>query len=314
MTSKLLLISLLVAAIAPAAYAADGTFERTLTFSGEPNVSVATGSGYIHVYPGQDNQLHVIGHVHASPGWLPVGDPEERVREIVASPPIVQSGNVITIGKPEGSHPINAAEMLDDVLVRNISIDYDITTPAQTTLKAAAGSGSLEIGGILGAVNGEAGSGSIHADNIGANSRFSAGSGSIVADHIHGTVLAETGSGRLDISLSAPGDVQARTGSGGISVSGISGGLRVSAGSGSIDVEGNPTGEWRLDSGSGSVHVKVDANARFNVDASTGAGGIEVDRAIVTQGSANRHHLTGAVGGGGPTLRASTGSGSITIE
>lgn len=314
MASKLLLMPLLALAIAPAAYAADGTFDRTLTFSGAPTVSVATGSGYIHVYPGQDNQVHVIGHVHSSPGWLSFGDPEERVREIVTSPPIVQSGNVIKIGKVEGSHPIDAAQILDDILVRNISIDYDITTPAQTTLKAASGSGSLEIGGIVGVVNGEIGSGSIHADNVGANSRFSSGSGSIVADHIHGSVTAETGSGRLDISLSAPGDVQARTGSGGISVSGISGGLRTSAGSGSIDVEGNPTAEWRLESGSGSVHVKVDPNAHFNVDASTGSGGIDVDRAIVMQGSANKHHLSGAVGGGGPTLRASTGSGSITIE
>lgn len=303
MAGKLHLIPLLVLALVPVAYAAEGTFERTLTFSGTPTVSVATGSGYIHVYPGPDNQFHVVGHVHSNPAWLFAGDPEERVREIVASPPIVQSGNIILIGKSQ-----------EPELMRNISIDYDVTTPAQTTLKASAGSGSLEIGGILGAVNGNAGSGSIHADNVGGHSRFGTGSGSIVADHIHGAVSAQTGSGHLELSLVAAGDVQARTGSGGIRVAGLSGGLRASAGSGSIDVEGNPAAEWRLDSGSGSIHVKVDPNAHFDVNASAGSGGIHVDRAIVMQGSANKHHVTGTVGGGGSTIRASTGSGSITIE
>jgi type IV secretory pathway TrbL component len=32
------------------------------------------------------------------------------------------------------------------------------------------------------------------------------------------------------------------------------------------------------------------------------------------QGSLNRHHVSGTVNSGGPTLRASTGSGSITIS
>ena len=32
------------------------------------------------------------------------------------------------------------------------------------------------------------------------------------------------------------------------------------------------------------------------------------------QGSLNRHHINGAVNGGGPTIRAGTGSGDIQIR
>jgi hypothetical protein len=32
------------------------------------------------------------------------------------------------------------------------------------------------------------------------------------------------------------------------------------------------------------------------------------------QGSLNNHHITGSVNGGGPIVRASTGSGSIDIR
>ncbi len=297
------LLAGLALAVTPVALAADGTFDRTLNFSGAPSLSLATGSGYIHVYSGTDNQIHVIGRVHIGPGWFG-GDADARVRQIVASPPIVQSGNIIVIGQ-------NNAE--SDML-RNVSISYEVTTPASTTLKTHSGSGSIEIGGIQGTVTADTGSGGITADNVGGNSRFSTGSGSIRATHVHGASYAETGSGHIDLTVTAPGDVQAHTGSGGMRLEGIAGGLRAEAGSGSIDVQGNPTAEWRLDSGSGSIHLQSDSNAHFNLNASTGSGSVTVDRPIVMQGSLNKHHVIGSVNGGGPTVRASTGSGSVTIR
>jgi len=32
------------------------------------------------------------------------------------------------------------------------------------------------------------------------------------------------------------------------------------------------------------------------------------------QGSLNKHHVSGTVNGGGPTIRATTGSGDVTIR
>ncbi|MDP9039555.1 MAG: DUF4097 domain-containing protein [Acidobacteriota bacterium] len=288
----------------PAAYAADGAFDRTLNFTGAATLSVSTGSGYIHVYPGPDNAVHVIGRVHIGPGWLSVGDADARVQQIVANPPIVQSGNILTIGQKAN----------DNDMLRNVSISYEITAPASSTLQARSGSGSLEIGGIQGMITARTGSGSIKVDNVGGNSRFETGSGSIHAKHVHGAATAETGSGSIELTLTDPGDVQAHTGSGGMHLEGIVAGLRASAGSGSIQVQGNPGAEWRLESGSGSIHLALDPKAHFVLNASTGSGGVTVDRPIVMEGSLNKHHVTGAVNGGGPTVRASTGSGAVSVE
>ena len=100
----------------------EATFDKTLTFTGAPTVNLSTGSGYIKVNPGPDNQFHIIGHVRANNGWIPIGDAEARVKQIAANPPITQSGNVITVAVPHDSQE----------LFNNISIDYDVTTPRST--------------------------------------------------------------------------------------------------------------------------------------------------------------------------------------
>lgn len=288
---------------APAAFAAEGTFDKTLSVNATPNVSVSTGSGYVHVYPGSDSQLHIVGHVHVRPGWLG-GDADARVNQIVAAPPIVQSGNTVTVGDTHG----------DNSLYQNVSIDYDITTPRASALKARTGSGDMEVGGIEGVVDVESGSGSLKIDNIGANAKLETGSGSIHASNVHGAASVETGSGTLDLKLSAAGDVKAHTGSGSIHIEGVSGGLRAGTGSGTIDAAGNPTSDWRLETGSGSIHLSVGPAAKFNLNAETGSGSVHIDQPILMQGSLNKHHVSGAVNGGGPTIRTTTGSGDITIR
>ncbi len=300
--------ALLIAALtltATAAFAAEGSFEKTLAVSGAPSLSVATGSGYVHVYSGTDSQVHVIGRVHARPGLFGgAGDAEAKVRQIVADPPIKQFGNTITIGTEHG----------ESNLFHNVSIDYEITAPSGTTLKAATGSGDLEIGGIEGAVTAETGSGGMRVENIGANARLQTGSGSIYATNVHGAATLQTGSGNLELELSGAGDVKAQTGSGSIRISGINGGLRAEAGSGNIEVAGNPTAEWRLESGSGSVAASVGSAAKFSLNAETGSGSIHVEQPLLSQDMRNRQHVVGTVNGGGPTLRATTGSGNITIR
>jgi hypothetical protein len=298
-------IALLIAALtltATAAFAAEGNFERTLAVSGAPNLSVATGAGYVHVYSGTDGQVHVIGRVHVRATLLG-GDAEAKVRQIVADPPITQMGNTITIGqRGESSH------------FNNVSIEYEITAPGGTTLKAATGTGEMEIGGIQGAVTAETGSGDMKVENIGANARLETGSGSIHATNVHGAATLQTGSGNLDLELSGTGDVKAQTGSGSIRISGVNGGLRAEAGSGNIDVAGNPTAEWRLESGSGSVAANVGSAARFSLNAETSSGSIHVEQPLLSQDTRNRQHVVGTVNGGGPTLRATTGSGNIAIR
>jgi hypothetical protein len=271
--------------LAATAAFADSNFDRTLTVSGSPNVSVATGSGYIHLNPGSSNQVHIVAHVHSSHGWMSGGnDADSRIQQIVANPPIVQNGNDITIG-----------ERHNNDLYRNISIDYDITLPKASGISATTGSGDVQI------------------QDVGASVKAQSGSGSVRVHGVEGPATLGTGSGDIELQQTGPGDVKAETGSGGIRLQGLSGALKASTGSGDIEAQGQPTADWKLSTGSGSVRLIV-GNAHFNLDADTGSGGINVSQPITMQGSLNRHHVSGVVNGGGPTIRVGTGSGDIQIK
>lgn len=277
-----LTVATLSLAVATAS-AADATFDRTLNTGSTPSVSVATGSGNIHLHPGSDNQVHIFAHLHSNHGWMS-GDVDSRIQQIVNHPPIVQNGNEIFIGENHNSY-----------LYRDISIDYDITLPRASTLATTTGSGDIRI------------------ENVGASLKAQSGSGNVQADGIQGPAILGTGSGNIDFQQTAPGDVKAETGSGNIVLHGISGALKSSTGSGDITVEGHPATAWKLQTGSGNIHLAV-GNAHFNLDADTGSGSINIAQPITMQGSLNRHHINGSVNGGGPIVRASTGSGDIEIK
>jgi hypothetical protein len=291
-----------LALAATAAYAAEGTFDKSLSVSGAAIVTISTGSGYIHVLPGSDTQVHVIGHVRSNRGWFGA-DADSKVKEIVANPPIAQTGSIVTIGTQH-----------DDWRLHNISIDYDVTLPKSTTLKATSGSGDVHIANIEGAVTAQSGSGDVKTENIGANAKLGTGSGSIEANGVHGAANAETGSGNIHLQVTAPGDVKVSTGSGSIHVAGVSGALKAGTGSGDVEVQGTPTSEWKLDTGSGSIRLELGTGAKFNLNAETGSGTVHLAQPITMQGDLNKHHIIGSVNGGGTTIKAETGSGNIIIQ
>jgi hypothetical protein len=272
---------------AATALAADASFDRTLNVSGAPNVSVSTGSGNVHLHPGSANQVHIVAHLHSGHnGWMSGGsDVDSRIQQIANNPPIVQSGNDITIGERHNNND----------LYRNISIDYDITLPASSNITAGSGSGDVDI------------------QNVGATLKAQTGSGNVNAIGIQGMATLGTGSGDITLHQTGSGDVKAETGSGNIHLQGLSGALKASTGSGDIEAGGQPTADWRLSTGSGSVRLIV-GNAHFNFDAETGSGSITVSQPITMQGSLNRHHVSGVVNGGGPTVKVGTGSGDIQVK
>ncbi|SFS17379.1 Putative adhesin [Granulicella pectinivorans] len=271
------------------AFAADHNFERKLSTSGSPNVTVATGSGYVHLRPGSDNQVHIAAHLHGSNngGWFSggYGDVDKRIDQIVANPPVQQNGNDIIIGERQSRD-----------LYRNISIDYEITLPRASTITATSGSGDVE------------------SQDVGQNVKAETGSGSVRLRGVHGPAYLRSGSGDIELDEQGQGDVRASTGSGSIRLRGVDGGLNAESGSGDIEISGRVANDWRLQTGSGSIRSSLGDGARFTLSASTGSGDIRVHQPLSMQSSANHHHVTGAVNGGGPNLRASTGSGDIEIK
>jgi hypothetical protein len=157
------------------------------------------------------------------------------------------------------------------------------------------------------------GSGSINDDGVGENAKLSTGSGSIHATALRGGFTVNTGSGDIYAEQTSQGDVKAQTGSGSVELKNIHGALRAGTGSGEIKVGGSPSSDWKLETGSGSIELWPGGGG-FTLDASTGSGSISTDHEMAVQGSFDKHHITGKVNGGGPTVRVSTGSGSIHVH
>jgi hypothetical protein len=274
---RILAVAAALALAAIPALGSEANFERNLSVGGRVELSVSTGSGHIHLTHGSGGQVHIYGHVHSN--W---GENDQKVREIAANPPIEQTGNIIRIGQRHEN-------------LHNISIDYDVEAPADAFLEANSGSGDIKD------------------DGVGDSAKLSTGSGTIHATGLHGGFTVNTGSGDIYADQTGQGDVKAETGSGSIELRNVKGSLRAQTGSGDVKVGGETISEWKIGTGSGSVEVWPGEKG-FALDASTGSGSIHTDHEMTVQGSFDRHHITGKVNGGGPTVRIETGSGDVRIH
>jgi len=254
------------------------TFDRTLSVSGEAQLTISTGSGNIHLTRGSGSQIQIHGRIHVNRDGS-----EEQARAIAANPPIEQAGNVIRVGQQHDEH------------WKGISIDYDVEAPAGTLLGATSGSGNIVDEGV------------------GQNANLQTGSGDISASGLQGAFVVRTGSGNITAEQTGEGDVKAETGSGNIEIKDIHGSFQAQTGSGDIKATGTPSAPWTLQTGSGNIDI-WSGNAPLTLEGSTGSGSIITDHEMLVQGSLDRHHIKGNLNGGGPLVRVQTGSGEIHVH
>jgi DUF4097 and DUF4098 domain-containing protein YvlB len=304
-TTKLLVVALVVLFTSTAALAwpsPQGTFDRTLHVTGPVDLEVLTHSGDVHVRAGSSGTVQIHGKIFVGDHWL-LGHRDTDVHSIEQNPPIRQEGNNIHI---------------DYVDMHNISIDYEVTVPADTTVRTHSGSGDQTIEGTHGNVDVQTGSGDVKLASLQGEIRLQTGSGDVRAHEVSGSVKGGTGSGDVEIEEMGPGDIDMHTGSGNITARGIQGSFHGEAGSGDVTAEGTQTGSWDIRTGSGNVHVRIPSNAGFDADISTSSGSIDVGAPIemTVQGRVGESHkqIHGKARGGGPLLRVRTGSGDIHIE
>jgi hypothetical protein len=302
--SSLLAITLVVllASTFAAASTPQGTFERTFSVSGSVDLDVQTRSGDIIVRSGAAGSVSIRGKIFVGDHWL-FGSRHADVSDIEQHPPLRQEGNSIHI---------------DYVSARDISVDYEITVPADTTIRTRSGSGDQTVEGTHGNADLQSGSGDMKLSRLTGEIRLQTGSGDVRAREIAGPVRGGAGSGNIELEETGAGDIDLHTGSGNITARGIQGAFRADAGSGDITAEGAQTGAWGIRTGSGNVHVHLPANAAFDADISTSSGTLDVDAPITmtVQGRVqeSRKSIHGKVRGGGPLLTLRTGSGDIHIE
>jgi len=318
-----LILLTLAVGVLPLSASATGHFERTLQVSGAVDLEVTSGSGNITVHTGGEGTVSVSARIHASSGswFFGGGDAEDRIQRIEKNPPVEQQGNTIRIGRFE-----------DRDLQRNISIDYDLTVPAQTRLNSRTGSGDQSLSGLQLPLTATTGSGNITIENVSADTRIRSGSGDLKINSVKGTLNAETGSGNIrahgingeivantgsgdvEMQQTGAGDVRVGTGSGNVRLEGLKGGLRAETGSGDIEAQGEALPGWGLAAGSGNITLRLPSHAAFNLDARTSSGTLNIHHEITMQGSISKNHIQGKAAGGGILLDLHTGSGDIEID
>jgi DUF4097 and DUF4098 domain-containing protein YvlB len=299
---RVVTVMAVVLVAAPAFASVVGTFDRSFQVNGTVDLEVLSRSGDVTVRNGAAGTVSIHGKIHVGNSWFS-GDRKTDVQGIQNNPPVRQNGNSIRI---------------DYVNINNVSIDYEITVPENTAIRAHTGSGDQVVEGLKGNVDLESGSGDMKLARLTGVLHFQTGSGNVRARELSGPIRANAGSGDIEIEELAAGDVEVRTGSGNITVRGIKGGFHAEAGSGDIHGEGSPKNLWSVRAGSGNVNLRIPAEAAFDADISTSSGSVNMGHAVVTtvQGHVGESHksVIGKVGGGGPTISVHTGSGDISVD
>ncbi|MFZ3369381.1 MAG: DUF4097 family beta strand repeat-containing protein [Candidatus Sulfotelmatobacter sp.] len=301
---QFLAIALVVLVTSSVAFAStpQGTFDKTFQVSGPVDLEVETHSGDIIVRSGPSGSVSIHGKIFVGDHWL-FGNRHADVSDIEQHPPLRQQGNSIRI---------------DYVNAHEISVDYEITVPEETTIRTHSGSGDQTIEGTRGNVDLQSGSGDMKLSRITGEIHLQTGSGNVRAREIAGGVRGGAGSGDIEVEETGAGDIDLHTGSGNITARAIQGAFHAEAGSGDITGEGAQTGAWEIRTGSGNVHVRLPSDAAFDANLSTSSGTVDVGPAITmtVQGRVQemRKQIIGKVRGGGPLLTVRTGSGDIHIE
>jgi len=295
-------IVLALAGALPSFASVAGTFDRSYQVTGPVDLEVLSRSGDITIRSGAAGTVSIHGKIQVGTSWL-FSDRKADVQQIENNPPIRQSGNNIRI---------------DYININNVSIDYEVTVPENTAVRAHTGSGNQNVEGLRGNVDLESGSGDMRLARLTGEMRFQTGSGDVRGHDLSGPTRAKAGSGDIEIEETGQGDVEIRTGSGNITVKGIQGGFHAEAGSGDIRGQGMPKNLWSVRTGSGNVHLQVPSEAGFDVDVSSSSGRVTLNHPVETtvQGRVPEWHksVIGKVRGGGPTISVHTGSGDIEVD
>ena len=294
-----------------------GAFDRNYNVTGSIRLELNNASGDVDITGSADGKVHVRGEVRAS--GFGFDNPQKRLDDTLANPPVEQKGDTIRIGK-------------DMSRMRHISIAYTIQVPHDTEVSTNVASGAQTILNVTGPVTVRAASGSIRLEKIERDADITTASGTITASNVGNDLRVSTSSGNVNIS-NVKGDVRAHVvsgviritnpgarvdtsnTSGEVEIQGASNDVKAHAISGLVSVQGNPSSGsyWDLKTVSGGVQLRVPATANFHFSAEAASGEIRTDVPIVVE-EQGKHSLRAHMGNGGGRVEVHTVSGEIRVS
>jgi DUF4097 and DUF4098 domain-containing protein YvlB len=137
--------------------------------------------------------------------------------------------------------------------------------------------------------------------------------GDISVGRLTGSVYLRTSDGDVSADALAGSTVSVRTSDGDVNIDDLSGPAEVSTSDGDIRVTISQAGEVKLRTGDGDITIYAHETLQADVDFS----GEEVRLApgfSLVAGRLSEHGAQGTLNGGGPTLHAHTGDGTISMR
>jgi hypothetical protein len=295
-------------------------FDRWYEVRGQTTLDVRTVRGKIDVSVGDPGRVDIKGTVTLQWGFDVPANPAELARQLTGNPPVEYAGSVVRLRPPDNADQNRA-----------LTLSYEVRVPPDTRVMSESDSGATAIRDVNGAVSVKTQSASISISRLGGSADVTTGSGAVTADGIKGattittassgitarglagSLRARTTSGAVDAVLTGPGNVDVETSSSAITLTGVTGGLVTKTESGRTKVSGAPGAAWDVSAGSSAVEIRFDRRVGIMLDATSGSSSVQVQGATV-DGAVSKGRVAGAIGGGGPTVRLYSRSGSIRVS
>ena len=283
-------------------------FEKTMALAKDGKVDISNISGDIVAMSWNQDQVKIEALK------ISKADSLEKAKENAAKVKIeiAQEGNVLRIETkyPKGEKPWGGEST-------DVSVDYKIWIPERAALKAHSISGDVTAEAIGGMSDLETISGNVRLTKAAGGAECNSISGEVVVAEVTGNIFLKSISGDIKANM-IKGSVEAETVSGGVELAEISeaSSVRAKALSGEVIYRGriNRQGNYSFKSHSGDVELYLPADSAFDFKAETFSGGIETDFEVKVVGKVSPKEMSGAVNGGGATLKVSSFSGDIKLK
>lgn len=275
--------ALALSALASSTALAQGNWDKTYNVSGKPSLQLELDDASVRV-----GSCGGCRAVHIRVDWKDQDQSRWRVTEM-------QGGNGIHF---QLKHRQEAHSWFGGGW-HGRSPEVTVESPGEIDLTVHTGDGGVTVSGLRGALDLRTGDGGIQTDGTSGPLRVHTGDGGVQVRRAEGTLNASTGDGSMTVE-GRFSQVEAHTGDGSVNVSLLPGSQLQAASS--------------ITTGDGSVSVRLPRDLRADLQANSGDGRIANNLPFASGTGNNAHHVHGQINGGGPTLRVTTGDGSISLS
>ncbi len=267
-----------------AAQSSDTSWEKSYALSGRPTLNLEVGESSLDVHPCADACSTVHIRVTAQNTKLSLYTLEES-----------QSGNAVRFSLKEKPHLGFHVDWHSSASVR-----VEVETPADVTVDAHTGDGSVSLHDLHGDITTSSSDGSQALEHVSGALRLRGSDGNITVRRCSGTLEAKTADGSMDVSGSFSG----------LQLHSSDGGIRVA-----LDEGSRLTQASSIQGSDGSIDLRLPRSFPVDLELHTSDGNIESSLPLTVEalGSGSAHEIHGKLDGGGAPLSVHTSDGSIRL-